>query len=257
MPIENAFNLLNQSIIYYRGEPIGTAAACDPDPVAVNYHECFIRDFVPSALAFLLDGNTNIVKNFLTTVMQVRYQQHVMKGHKRSLGLMPASFKVINTDQEEQVIADFGDRAIGRVTPVDSSMWWMFLLKAYVTTTDDWQFVHSEDVQECIKEILDLYLRERFESSPTLLVPDAAFMVDRRMGVYGYPLELQALFYGMLRNASVLLINSPDNQNLLENLKVLGDALRDYVRTYYWTAGASMKCIATRGKSSGWRWSTF
>jgi glycogen debranching enzyme len=234
MPIENAFNLLNQSIIYYRGEPIGTAAACDPDPAAVNYHECFIRDFVPSALAFLLEGNSEIVKNFLTTIMQVRYQQHVMKGHKRSLGLMPASFKVIASDHEEQIIADFGDRAIGRVTPVDSSMWWMFLLKAYVMASDDWQFVESKEVQVCIKQILELYLRERFESSPTLLVPDAAFMIDRRMGVYGYPLELQALYYGMLRNASVLLTKSPDNQNLSENLQVLGDALLDYMRTYYW-----------------------
>jgi len=234
MPIEKAYDLLKQSIIYYHGEPIGTAAACDPDPVAVNYHECFIRDFVPSALAFLMDGDTQIVKNFLTTVMQVRYQQHVMKGHKRSLGLMPASFKVITTDHDEQIIADFGDRAIGRVTPVDSSMWWMFLLKAYVTTTDDWQFVQSEDVQVCIKQILDLYLRERFESSPTFIAPDAAFMIDRRMGVFGYPLELQALYYSLLRNASVLLTNNQGNQSTLENLQVLGDALRDYMRTYYW-----------------------
>ncbi|WP_455211734.1 glycoside hydrolase 100 family protein [Kaarinaea lacus] len=234
MPIENAFKLLNQSIIYFRGEPIGTAAACDPDPVAVNYHECFIRDFVPSALAFLMDGNTQIVKNFLTTVMQVRYQQHVMKGHQRSLGLMPASFKVIISGKQEQIVADFGDRAIGRVTPVDSSMWWMFLLKAYATTTDDWQFVQSDDVQICIKEILDLYLRERFESSPTFIVPDAAFMIDRRMGVFGYPLELQALYYGLLRSASLLLTNNKDNQSTLENLQVLGDALRDYMRAYYW-----------------------
>jgi hypothetical protein len=234
MPIENASKLLDQSIIYFQGEPIGTAAACDPDPAAVNYHECFIRDFVPSALAFLMEGNTNIVKNFLTTVMQVRYQQHVMKGHKRSLGLMPASFRVVLTGQGEQVVADFGDRAIGRVTPVDSSMWWMFLLKAYVTTTDDWQFVQSDDVQDCIKQILDLYLRERFESTPTLLVPDAAFMIDRRMGVYGYPLELQALYYGMLRNAFQLLDKNPDNDQLLENLQVLGDTLRDYMRNYYW-----------------------
>ena len=234
MLIENAKQLLNKSIIYYRGEPIGTTAACDPDPVAVNYHECFIRDFVPSALAFLMDGDTRIVKNFLTTVMQVRYQQHVMKGHKRSLGLMPASFKVLVTDHEEQVVADFGDRAIGRVTPVDSSMWWIFLLKAYVCASDDWAFVESDEVQVCIKQILDLYLRERFESSPTLLVPDASFMIDRRMGVYGYPLEIQALYYGMLRNASGLLKHTQENQTILDNLRILGDGLRDYMRAYYW-----------------------
>ena len=32
-------------------------------------------------------------------------------------------------------------------------------------------------------------------------------MIDRRMGVYGYPLEIQALFYAALRTARELLLS--------------------------------------------------
>jgi hypothetical protein len=173
MSLPNAVKLLNDSIIHYRGEPVGTSAACDPNPVAANY----------TALVFLMRGETAIVRNFLTTVMQLRGQQQVLEGHSRSRGLMPASFKVVTGDGEERLEADFGDRAIGRVIPVDSAMWWMLLLRAYVVTTGDWDYVHTEEVQTCMREILDLYLRESFESAPTLLVPDGSFMIDRRMGV--------------------------------------------------------------------------
>ena len=159
MPIKTAFQLLDDSIIYYRGKAVGTAAACDARPVAANYHECFIRDFVPSALVFLMDGRADIVCNFLTTVMQLRGQQTVLEGHKRSMGLMPASFKVIEENDEEHLVADFGERAIGRVIAVDSAMWWMFLLRSYVIATGDWEFAKSAEVQECIHQILDLYLR--------------------------------------------------------------------------------------------------
>ena len=234
MPVQSAYELLEKSLIYYNGEPVGTAAACDENVVAVNYNECFVRDFVPSALVFLMNGRHDIVRNFLVTVMRIRNQQKVMKGHKRSVGLMPASFHVVEEGDKEEIIADFGDRAIGRVTPVDSAMWWMILLRAYVVATDDWELIRSDEVQECMKQILELYLRERFESSPTLLVPDAAFMIDRRMAVYGYPLEIQALYYGMLVSAKELLSKKEVNEKFLENLDVLSETLRDHVRAYYW-----------------------
>jgi len=234
MSLDAALDLLNESIIHFRGEPVGTAAACDPDPVAANYTECFIRDFVPSALAFLMRGQPGIVRNFLTTVMQLRGQQPVLRGHARSRGLMPASFRVRTDDGEERLEADFGERAIGRVIPVDSAMWWMFLLRAYVVATGDWEYVQNEDVQTCMREILDLYLRERFESVPTLMVPDGSFMIDRRMGVYGHPLEIQALYYGMLVSARQLLSCSGPESSILENLDIRIRSLRSYVRRHYW-----------------------
>ena len=143
MPLQSAYELLNRSLIYYQGDPIGTAAACDKRVVAANYNECFVRDFVPSAIVFLLDGKHEIVRNFLVTVMRLGGHQHVMKGHKRSMGLMPASFHVVKEDGKEEVIADYGDRAIGRVTPVDSAMWWMIVLRAYVVATGDREFARA------------------------------------------------------------------------------------------------------------------
>jgi glycogen debranching enzyme len=211
MSLPNAVKLLNDSIIHYRGEPVGTSAACDPNPVAANYTECFVRDFVPSALVFLIRGETAIVRNFLTTVMQLRGQQQVLEGHSRSRGLMPASFKVVTGDGEERLEADFGDRAIGRVIPVDSTMWWMLLLRAYVVATGDWKFVRTEEVQTC-----------------------GSFMIDRRMGVHGNPLEIQALFYGMLLSARQLLSCSGSETAVLENLDIRIHSLRRYVRRHYW-----------------------
>ncbi|MCP3870955.1 MAG: alkaline invertase [Gammaproteobacteria bacterium] len=202
--------------------------------VAANYEKVFIRDFVPSAIYFLLVGQTNIVRNFLREVMHLRGQQTVLQGHRRSAGLMPASFRVIKDTDGERLEADFGNRAIGRVVPVDSAMWWMFLLRAYVVTTSDWDFINSDDVQTCMRDILDLYLIERFESPPTLLVPDGSFMIDRRMAVYGNPLGIQALFYGMLMTSKELLQWSGAEKGVLDNLDIRVDALRNYVRHRYW-----------------------
>jgi len=234
MPLYSASELLEQSIIHYRGEPVGTAAACDPALSAPNYAECFVRDFVPSALVFLMRGDYAIVRNFLKTVMGLRNQQVVMPGHQRAVGLMPASFRVINENGEERLLADFGEMAIGRVAPVDSAMWWMILLRAYVRVSGDTAFAEETAIQECMRQTLDLYLKESFETAPTMLVPDAAFMIDRRMGVYGHPLEIQALYYGMLNTADELLADTPANSSLRDMVVIRRSALCSYVRIYYW-----------------------
>lgn len=233
--INAAHRLLNQSKLHYQGKVIGTIAAVDPDIIAPNYQECFVRDFVPSALVFLLDGQTDIIKNFLETVLSLKDQQPVMAGHQRSLGLLPASFKVLRDPQGNETIqGDFGDRAIGRVAPVDSALWWMILLRAYCHTMDDSSLAEQDDFQEGMRLILELYLKESFETSPAMLVPDGSFMIDRRMGVYGHPLEIQALFYGMLLTAHELLLDTPENKNIREMVHTRMQTLRSYVRIYYW-----------------------
>lgn len=50
--VNEAWQALENSIIYYDGQPIGTVAAHDPEMDALNYDQCFVRDFVSSALAF-------------------------------------------------------------------------------------------------------------------------------------------------------------------------------------------------------------
>ncbi len=233
--LEAANKLLEQSLLHHAGKPVGTVAALDPALVAPNYAECFIRDFVPSALVFLMEGKTEIVVNFLRLVLDLRAQQPIILGHERAPGLMPASFRIPNDgDDDDMPSADFGDRAIGRVAPVDSALWWTLLLRAYVNTTGDIALAHSREFQEGLRLNLQLYLKENFETSPALLVPDASFMIDRRMGVHGHPLEIQALFYGMLFTTLELLLPGPENDHLLAMCKKRLQTLRSYVRIYYW-----------------------
>lgn len=232
--LASAHAILDEAILYYNGEPVGVAAALDTSGVLANYEECFVRDFVPSALVFLMDGKADIVRNFLKLIVELKSQQSVMAGHERALGLMPASFKVPKAGKEGKPTADFGDRAIGRVAPVDSAMWWMILLRAYVINTGDLALAHTPEFQESIRHILELYMKESFETSPSMLVPDASFMIDRRMGVYGHPLEIQALFYATLRAAQELLLPTPQNEHLLDNSRKRLKTLVSYVRVYYW-----------------------
>ena len=242
--LQSAYELLNKSVLTYKGEPVGTAAALDPSIAAPNYEECFVRDFVPSALVFLSDGKPEIVRNFLKIVVSLRNQQSVMEGHERALGLMPASFRVpAEGDETGSPKADFGELAIGRVAPVDSAMWWVILLRSYVQVTGDVALAHSPEFQESMRYTLDLYLKESFETSPAMLVPDASFMIDRRMGVYGHPLEIQALFFGMLSTAQELLLPTPENERLLSNSKKRMQTLRSYVRIYYWLDGQRLNEI--------------
>ncbi|MFQ5469462.1 MAG: glycoside hydrolase 100 family protein [Gammaproteobacteria bacterium] len=233
--IAAAQKILDDAGIQFNGQAVGTTAATDPKLSAQNYGECFIRDFVPSALANLMNGNTEIVSNFLTTVMQLRGQQKTMAGHELAEGLMPASFLVTSDKKgRDKIVADFGDRAIGRVAPVDSAMWWMILLRAYTITSGDISLAHSNEFQLGMRLILKLYLRESFETSPAMLVPDGSFMIDRRMGVHGHPLEIQSLFYGMLLSAQELLLPNDENRKLLNTVNKRLQTLRSYVRLYYW-----------------------
>jgi len=44
----------------------------DREVKALNYDQCFIRDFVPSALVFLMHGRTEIVRNFLIETLAMQ-----------------------------------------------------------------------------------------------------------------------------------------------------------------------------------------
>lgn len=70
-----AWKLLNRAVVNYCGKPVGTVAAADEGAFKgelLNYDQVFIRDFVPSALAFLLKGETEIVRNFLLNTLQLQ-----------------------------------------------------------------------------------------------------------------------------------------------------------------------------------------
>jgi glycogen debranching enzyme len=231
---EIALKALEESIIYYYDRPVGTVAAKDPSVEALNYDQCFIRDFVPSALVFLINGQTEIVRSFLTQTLKLQIKERQLDFLEPGRGIMPASFKAIAEDDEQYLKADFGDHAIGRVTPVDSCFWWVFLLRAYVKSTGEYSFAHSPECQKGIRLIMELCLSARFDMYPTLLVPDGACMIDRRMGINGHPLEIQALFYVALRAANELLLDNKENAIINQAVQNRLEPFVYHIRKHYW-----------------------
>lgn len=232
--LEIAWKKLDESMITYKGEPVGTLAAVENSVDALNYDQVFTRDFAVSAFAFLINDRTEIVKNFLRQTSNLQSREKQLDCFKPGEGLMPASFKVEVDNGKEQIIPDFGEKAIARVAPVDSGFWWLYILRAYVKATNDWGFAHSDEIQKTIRLILELSLEARFDMFPTLLVPDGSFMIDRRMGVYGYPLEIQTLFYTALRSARELLNDSEENQEYIDAVRERLGHLTYHLRKYYW-----------------------
>ncbi|KAK7278034.1 hypothetical protein RJT34_23056 [Clitoria ternatea] len=237
---KEAWKLLEGAVVTYCGNPIGTLAANDPgDKVPLNYDQVFIRDFVPSALAFLLRGQSEIVKNFLLHTLQLQSWEKTVDCYSPGQGLMPASFKVrtvpLDEDKHEEVLdPDFGESAIGRVAPVDSGLWWIILLRAYGKLTGDYSLQERVDVQTGLKMILNLCLTDGFDMFPSLLVTDGSCMIDRRMGIHGHPLEIQALFYSALRCSREMLTETDGTNNLIRAINNRLSALSFHIRQYYW-----------------------
>jgi hypothetical protein len=228
-----AWQALENSILYYRGRPVGTVAAYDVSVEALNYDQCFIRDFVSSALLFLIKGRFDIVRNFLEETLKLQPKERALDAYKPGRGLIPASFKVGMVDGEEYLEADFGEHAIARVTPVDSCLWWLILLRAYVVATKDFSLAYQPEFQTGIRLIMDICLANRFDMYPTLLVPDGACMIDRRMGIYGHPLEIQVLFFAALRAARELLV-CKGNQDIVNAIDNRLPLLCGHIRQHYW-----------------------
>lgn len=239
---DEAWELLRESIVCYCGHPVGTIAANDPSSTSIlNYDQVFIRDFVPSGIAFLLKGEYDIVRNFILHTLQLQSWEKTMDCHSPGQGLMPASFKVrtipLDGDgsaTEEVLDPDFGEAAIGRVAPVDSGLWWIILLRAYGKCSGDLSVQERVDVQTGIKMILKLCLADGFDMFPTLLVTDGSCMIDRRMGIHGHPLEIQALFYSALLCAREMLAPEDGSADLIRALNSRLVALSFHIREYYW-----------------------
>lgn len=239
---KEAWSLLQNSVVTYCNSPVGTVAANDPnDKLPLNYDQVFIRDFVPSALAFLLKGEGEIVKNFLLHTLQLQSWEKTVDCYSPGQGLMPASFKVRtvpldgnNGTFEEVLDPDFGESAIGRVAPVDSGLWWIILLRAYGKLTGDYSLQERVDVQTGIKLILNLCLTDGFDMFPSLLVTDGSCMIDRRMGIHGHPLEIQALFYSALRCSREMLSVNDASKNFVRAINNRLSALSFHIREYYW-----------------------
>lgn len=231
---QQANRLLEKSIIYYQQKAVGAVAAADSEREALNYDQCFIRDFIPAALVFLIQGKTDIVYNFLIETVGLQKKKRRVDCYQPPIGLMPASFKVESLEDEQYLHADFGDKAIGRVTPIDSCLWWIILLRAYTKATGDLELAQSDNFQEALAFILEICLGPQFEMTPTLLVPDGACMIDRPMGLSGHPLEIQSLFYLALRAGREMLVRNTEGEILIDKINNRLGSLVYHLQNYYW-----------------------
>ncbi|PON70729.1 Glycosyl hydrolase [Parasponia andersonii] len=234
--VADAWEALRRSLVSFRGQPVGTLAAVDHSVEELNYDQVFVRDFVPSALAFLMNGEEEVVKNFLLKTLRLQSWEKRVDQFKLGEGVMPASFKVLHDPirNSETLIADFGESAIGRVAPVDSGFWWIILLRAYTKSTGDTSLAEMPEFQNGIRLILSLCLSEGFDTFPTLLCADGCCMIDRRMGVYGYPIEIQALFFMALRCAQLLLKQDDVGKEFVKLIDDRLHALSYHLRSYFW-----------------------
>ncbi|KAM0946301.1 putative beta-fructofuranosidase [Dioscorea sansibarensis] len=235
--IGEAWDALRKSLVFFQGQPVGTIAAVDhASEEVLNYDQVFVRDFVPSALAFLMNGEPDIVKNFLLKTIFLQGWEKRIDRFKLGEGAMPASFKVLHDPvrKTDTVIADFGESAIGRVAPVDSGFWWIILLRAYTKSTGDLSLAETPECQKGMRLILSLCLSEGFDTFPTLLCADGCSMIDRRMGIYGYPIEIQALFFMALRCALIMLKHDTEGKEFIGRIVTRLHALSFHMRSYFW-----------------------
>lgn len=234
--VGEAWDALRRSLVYFHKQPVGTIAALDHSVEELNYDQVFVRDFVPSALAFLMNGEPEIVKNFILKTLRLQSWEKRVDQFKLGEGVMPASFKVLHDTvrNTETIIADFGETAIGRVAPVDSGFWWIILLRAYTKSTGDTSLAEMPACQRGMRLILTLCLSEVFDTFPTLLCADGCCMIDRRMGVYGYPIEIQALFFMALRCALYLLKQDEEGKEFADRITKRLHALSYHMRSYFW-----------------------
>ncbi|KAG6774723.1 hypothetical protein POTOM_022089 [Populus tomentosa] len=242
--VVDAWESLRRTLVYFRSQPVGTIAALDLSVEELNYDQVFVRDFVPSALAFLMNGEHEVVRNFLLKTLHLQSREKMVDQFKLGAGVMPASFKVLHHPDRniETLMADFGESAIGRVAPVDSGFWWIILIRAYTKSTGDSSLAEMLECQRGRRLILNLCLSEGFDTFPTLLCADGCCMIDRRMGVYGYPIEIQALFFMALRYMKQLndiyrYKTEEYSHTAVNKFNVMPDSLPDWVFDFLPTRG--------------------
>ena len=108
------------------------------------------------------------------------------------------------------------------------------MLRAYTKSTGDHFLADMPDCQRGMRLILTWCLSEGFDTFPTLLCADGCCMVDRRMGIYGYPIEIQALFFMALRCARILLKPEGGGKEFIERIDKRMHALSYHMRNYFW-----------------------
>ena len=225
-----AEHIVEEAIVQKDGRPIGTVACTDHRVEdMINYDQIFVRDGVVTSYYFLLTGREQRVADFLSTLASIRYRGEISNCFRPPPGSMPVSFKIT---EEGDYAVDYGEQAIARVSPVDSVLWWIILLRAYHRSGHDPAFVEQEEIQSALRDALHLLLTPQTTLYPVLFVPDGSFMIDRRLGVYGHPIEVQVLFHSALAAACGLL--NEEEKELCTRTRSRCEELRSFVNDHYW-----------------------
>ncbi|TVS06816.1 MAG: alkaline invertase [Cyanobium sp. PLM2.Bin73] len=233
-----------RTLVTVRGQLVGSVAALEHPHKRneANYGEVFLRDNVPVMVYLLLQGRYGVVRNFLSTCLDLQSTAYQTRG------VFPTSF----VEEKGEVVADYGQRSIGRITSVDASLWWPVLCWYYVQRSGDLEFANSQKVQRGVQLLLDLVLHPSFEGTPVLFVPDCAFMIDRPMDVWGAPLEVEVLLYGCLRSCCKLMDVAQTHvrsrlleQRLVVTRKWIHD-LRLFLLKHYWVTSKTMQVLRRR-----------
>ena len=242
--VNSAREHFERTLVTARGSIVGTVAALEHPrrSEAANYGEVFLRDNVPVMFYLLLQKRFEIVRHFLDVCLDLQSSTYQTRG------VFPTSF----VEQNGELIADYGQRSIGRITSVDPSLWWPVLCWLYVRQSRDVEFGSSQKVQRGIQLLLDLVLHPTFEGTPVLFVPDCAFMIDRPMDVWGAPLEVEVLLYGCLRSCCHLMelaqrdrISRLLDQRLVLTRQWLHD-LRSFLLKHYWVTSKTVQVLRRR-----------
>ncbi|CAL0320928.1 unnamed protein product [Lupinus luteus] len=109
--------------------------------------------------------------------------------------------------------------------------------------TGDYSLQERVDFQIGLKMILNLCLTDGFDMFPSLLVTDGSCMIDRRMGIHGHPLEIQALFYSALCCSREMLAVNDGTNDLIRAINNRLSALSFHIRQYYWVDMKNMNEI--------------
>ena len=242
--VAGARDHFERTLVRAGGELVGSVAALvhPRRRDSANYGEVFLRDNVPVMLYLLMQGRYEIVRHFLGICAELQSTSYQTRG------VFPTSF----VEEQGELIADYGQRSIGRITSVDASLWWPVLCWLYVRKSRDLAFGTSQQVQRSVHLLLDLLLHPSFEGTPVLFVPDCAFMIDRPMDVWGAPLEVEVLLYGCLQSCCHLmeLAQRETRSRLLAQRLTLSRQwlhdLRAFLLKHYWVTSKTMQVLRRR-----------
>ncbi len=161
--VSQAEALFEQTLVPVRGQLAGAVAALESNlnNSELNYGELFLRDNVPVMVYLLLRGRFQTVRHFLDLCLELQSRSY------RTRGVFPTSF----VEEDGQILADYGQRSIGRITSVDASLWWPVLCWMYVRASGDRNYGASPKVQRAVQLLLDLVLQPSFYEPPVLFVP--------------------------------------------------------------------------------------